>query len=106
VPLCFRFSFRHAIAFLVQQMNTVLPLPVLYIVFDLFYTVIHWALHIKAIYGYIHKHHHHQKAPRYSIVRVLVGDVTTFQLHQQLYTYRYLILCLEKFVFCITAEQM
>jgi sterol desaturase/sphingolipid hydroxylase (fatty acid hydroxylase superfamily) len=44
-------------------MNTVLPLPVLYIVFDLFYTVIHWALHIKAIYGYIHKHHHHQKAP-------------------------------------------
>jgi hypothetical protein len=22
-------------------------------------------LHIKAIYGYIHKHHHQQKAPRY-----------------------------------------
>lgn len=44
--------------------STLLPLPILYLVFDFFYTVLHWALHIKAIYGYIHKHHHHQKAPR------------------------------------------
>jgi sterol desaturase/sphingolipid hydroxylase (fatty acid hydroxylase superfamily) len=43
--------------------NVLLPLPVMYIVFDFFYTIFHWALHIKAIYGYIHKHHHHQKAP-------------------------------------------
>lgn len=48
---------------LVVQTNAVLPLPVLYVIFDFFYTVIHWALHVKAIYGYIHKHHHHQKAP-------------------------------------------
>jgi len=32
-------------------------------VYDFFYTILHWALHIKGIYGYIHKHHHHQKAP-------------------------------------------
>eukprot|EP00521_Asterionellopsis_glacialis_P004110 CAMPEP_0195272030 /NCGR_PEP_ID=MMETSP0706-20130129/15490_1 /TAXON_ID=33640 /ORGANISM="Asterionellopsis glacialis, Strain CCMP134" /LENGTH=193 /DNA_ID=CAMNT_0040327989 /DNA_START=174 /DNA_END=755 /DNA_ORIENTATION=+ len=43
--------------------NVLLPLPVLYIVYDFVYTIMHWALHIKAVYGYIHKHHHHQKAP-------------------------------------------
>ena len=43
--------------------NILLPLPALFIVFDFFYTILHWALHIKAIYGFIHKHHHHQKAP-------------------------------------------
>ena len=43
----------------------VLPLPIIYIVFDFFYTTLHWALHIKAIYSYVHKHHHIQKAPRY-----------------------------------------
>lgn len=41
-----------------------LPLPAFFITFDFFYTIMHWALHIKAVYGYIHKHHHHQKAPR------------------------------------------
>jgi sterol desaturase/sphingolipid hydroxylase (fatty acid hydroxylase superfamily) len=46
-------------------MNAVLPLPVLFVIFDFFYTLVHWFLHIKAIYGYIHKHHHHQKAPRF-----------------------------------------
>ena len=40
-----------------------LPLIPFFIVYDFFYTVMHWALHIKAIYGYVHKHHHHQKAP-------------------------------------------
>lgn len=50
-------------SFYTIQANTFLPLPILYVIFDFFYTVIHWALHIKAIYGYIHKHHHHQKAP-------------------------------------------
>ena len=44
--------------------TALLPLPVIFLVFDLFYTSLHWALHIKAVYGYIHKHHHHQKAPR------------------------------------------
>ena len=44
-------------------MNVLLPIPVFFIVFDLFYTTLHWALHIKAIYGFIHKHHHTQKAP-------------------------------------------
>mmetsp|Transcript_28379 Transcript_28379/g.41439 ORF Transcript_28379/g.41439 Transcript_28379/m.41439 type:complete len:310 (+) Transcript_28379:249-1178(+) len=43
--------------------NTILPLPIIFIIYDFFYTLLHWALHIKAIYGFIHKHHHHQKAP-------------------------------------------
>jgi sterol desaturase/sphingolipid hydroxylase (fatty acid hydroxylase superfamily) len=46
------------------QTNTLLPLPAMFIVYDFFYTILHWSLHIKAIYGFIHKHHHHQKAPR------------------------------------------
>jgi len=43
--------------------NTLLPIPVLFIVYDFFYTILHWALHIKCVYGYIHIHHHHQLAP-------------------------------------------
>jgi len=43
--------------------NVLFPLPALFLIYDFFYTPLHWALHIKAIYGYIHKHHHTQKAP-------------------------------------------
>ena len=43
--------------------NTILVLPLLYVIFDFFYTILHWLLHIKSIYGYIHKHHHTQKSP-------------------------------------------
>lgn len=47
------------------QTTVLLPLPVIFIVYDFFYTILHWALHIKSIYGFIHKHHHVQKAPRW-----------------------------------------
>jgi len=43
--------------------NTIMPLPAIFIIYDFFYTILHWGLHIQAIYGYIHKHHHRQKAP-------------------------------------------
>jgi sterol desaturase/sphingolipid hydroxylase (fatty acid hydroxylase superfamily) len=43
--------------------NTLVPLPALFIIFDFFYTLLHWFLHHKLIYSYIHKHHHQQKAP-------------------------------------------
>jgi sterol desaturase/sphingolipid hydroxylase (fatty acid hydroxylase superfamily) len=43
--------------------NTILPLVPLFLVFDFFYTLLHGFLHIKGVYGLIHKHHHHQKAP-------------------------------------------
>lgn len=43
--------------------NAVLTIPLLFIVYDFFYTILHGGLHIKGIYGLIHKHHHHQKAP-------------------------------------------
>merc|ERR1712232_121838 len=44
-------------------MNTIAPLPFLYVIYDFFYTILHWALHIQSVYKYIHKHHHTQKAP-------------------------------------------
>ena len=44
-------------------LNGIFSIPCLFIIYDFFYTILHWALHIQAIYGYIHKHHHHQKAP-------------------------------------------
>jgi len=47
----------------VNLMNTLAPLPIFFVVYDFFYTILHWALHIKAIYRFVHKHHHHQKAP-------------------------------------------
>lgn len=43
--------------------NTILPVPVLFITYDFFYTLLHWLLHVKSIYAFVHKHHHHQKAP-------------------------------------------
>lgn len=43
--------------------NTLVALPTFYVVYDFFYTIFHWALHHRAIYAYVHKHHHRQKAP-------------------------------------------
>ncbi|GKY94605.1 hypothetical protein MPSEU_000426000 [Mayamaea pseudoterrestris] len=43
--------------------NTAVALIALFIIYDFFYTILHWALHIKSVYGLIHKHHHRQKAP-------------------------------------------
>lgn len=47
----------------VSVWNTLLPLLPLFVVYDFFYTILHWALHIQSVYAYIHKHHHVQKAP-------------------------------------------
>lgn len=55
--------------------NVLLPIPIIFVIYDFFYTLLHWALHIKAIYGYIHKHHHHQKAPRYVLIDGKLYDV-------------------------------
>jgi Fatty acid hydroxylase superfamily len=43
--------------------NTLAPLVPLFIIYDFFYTALHWFLHIKSIYSFVHKHHHVQKAP-------------------------------------------
>jgi sterol desaturase/sphingolipid hydroxylase (fatty acid hydroxylase superfamily) len=43
--------------------NLILPIVPFFIIYDFFYTILHWALHIQSVYGYIHKHHHRQKAP-------------------------------------------
>lgn len=47
----------------VSLKNTLFVIPPFFIVYDFFYTLLHWGLHIQSIYGYIHKHHHRQKAP-------------------------------------------
>jgi len=44
-------------------MNTLFPIPLIIIVYDFFYTLLHWSLHMPALYKYIHMHHHRQKAP-------------------------------------------
>ena len=46
-----------------STVNTAVAMVLLFIVYDFFYTLLHGMLHIKGIYAYIHKHHHHQKAP-------------------------------------------
>lgn len=59
--------------------NTLLPIPVIFVVYDFFYTLLHWGLHIQGIYEYIHKHHHHQKAPsRATIDAVNVHPIEFF----------------------------
>lgn len=47
----------------ISIINTLFPIPVIIVIFDFFYTLLHWALHMQFIYPYIHKHHHRQKAP-------------------------------------------
>ena len=47
----------------ISFVNTMLPIPVIFVTYDFFYTLLHGFLHIQSIYGYIHKHHHRQKAP-------------------------------------------
>lgn len=47
----------------ITLLNTVVALPALYVVYDLFYSLFHMALHHRSIYAYVHKHHHKQKAP-------------------------------------------
>ena len=38
-------------------------LPLIFIIYDFFYTWMHWALHIPGLYPLIHKHHHRQLVP-------------------------------------------
>ncbi|GMH63696.1 hypothetical protein TrRE_jg1008 [Triparma retinervis] len=47
----------------VTFLNTLLPLPLLFIIYDLPYSLAHRFLHLHWVYPYIHKHHHKQKAP-------------------------------------------
>lgn len=44
-------------------MNTLLPLPAFFIVYDAFYAPFHRVLHHRSIYAYVHKHHHRQVVP-------------------------------------------
>ena len=43
--------------------NTLVPLGALFLLFDVFYGIFHFILHLQCLYPYIHKHHHIQKAP-------------------------------------------
>ena len=43
--------------------NTLLPLPLFFIVYDAFYAPFHRALHHPKLYAYVHKHHHRQIVP-------------------------------------------
>ena len=43
--------------------NTVVAMVLFYLFYDFFYMSFHRFLHLRSVYGYIHKHHHRQKAP-------------------------------------------
>lgn len=38
-------------------------LPMLFLIYDFFYTMFHWALHWEWLYPLVHKHHHRQLSP-------------------------------------------
>jgi sterol desaturase/sphingolipid hydroxylase (fatty acid hydroxylase superfamily) len=44
-------------------MNTLFALPALFIFYDFFYCLWHRLLHVRGLYGWIHKHHHRQVNP-------------------------------------------
>lgn len=44
-------------------LNTLGSLLAFYVVYDFFYTLFHRLLHVRSLYGFVHKHHHKQKAP-------------------------------------------
>ncbi len=59
--------------------NTLLPILPFIIIYDFFYTLLHWFLHMQFIYGSIHKHHHRQKAPsRANVDAVNVNPIEFF----------------------------
>jgi len=43
--------------------NNIITVPLLYIIYDFFYTIFHRSLHRPSIYRFIHKHHHRQFSP-------------------------------------------
>lgn len=43
--------------------NTLLPLPLLFVVYDFVYTIMHRVMHINVLYPLVHKHHHRQHSP-------------------------------------------
>ncbi len=45
--------------------NTVLAIPLFFLAYDLLYSLFHRFLHHRSVYGYVHKHHHKQRAPIY-----------------------------------------
>jgi len=47
----------------ITLLNTAIALVLLYILYDLGYSWFHRILHLRSVYGYIHKHHHRQLAP-------------------------------------------
>lgn len=43
--------------------NTVFALAAMFVFYDFFYCLWHRLLHVRALYGYVHKHHHRQVVP-------------------------------------------
>jgi len=43
--------------------NTLFVLPPMYLLYDFVYTLFHKILHLRCVYGYVHKHHHRQISP-------------------------------------------
>ena len=46
-----------------KVMNTLFPLPVYFLMYDMVYHPWHRLMHVKRLYPFIHKHHHQQMVP-------------------------------------------
>lgn len=44
-------------------MNTLVSMPAMFVFYDFFYCLWHRLLHVRGIYGLVHKHHHRQVVP-------------------------------------------
>eukprot|EP01123_Difflugia_compressa_P000134 TRINITY_DN10238_c0_g1_i1.p1 TRINITY_DN10238_c0_g1~~TRINITY_DN10238_c0_g1_i1.p1 ORF type:complete len:274 (-),score=38.35 TRINITY_DN10238_c0_g1_i1:66-770(-) len=65
IQFCYRsskvsWSFQDPLSVLI---NSIVGVPLLFVIYDLFYVPFHRTLHNNNIYKYIHKHHHQQNAP-------------------------------------------
>lgn len=47
----------------VTVLNTFVAFISFYLFYDFFYMLFHRFLHVRSVYGFVHKHHHRQKAP-------------------------------------------
>ena len=73
--------------------------------YDFFYTILHWALHIKEIYGFIHKHHHQQKAPSRANIDAVNVHPIEFLLGEYNHLLAVVLVCrvlnLQVHIFCV-----
>jgi sterol desaturase/sphingolipid hydroxylase (fatty acid hydroxylase superfamily) len=57
-----------AAAWQVSGLSIAGALAAFYVVYDFNYTLLHRFLHVRSVYAYVHKHHHHQVVPTRGVI--------------------------------------